>query len=173
MFPARRRKREVRSSIALRKEGSVWRGARGGVAPDGEQDQDRKQCGAKAHTAPSHSILVERTVRAAGLVGDLLVAHDDLLLTDGSPIVAVYTALAPQDDLPGGPAGFWAEARAAWPPPLRPAGGSPRRWPFTYEVELLLDGVRYVATATWPSDEIAGNEPSVALTFTPDLLSVS
>jgi hypothetical protein len=41
--------------------------------------------------------------------------------------------------------------------------------PFTYEVELVLDGHRYVATASWPADEIAGNEPSVALRFTPDL----
>ncbi len=41
--------------------------------------------------------------------------------------------------------------------------------PFTYEVQLLLDGVRYVATAEWPADEIRGNEPSVALQFTPDL----
>jgi hypothetical protein len=41
--------------------------------------------------------------------------------------------------------------------------------PFTYEVELVLDGERYVATATWPADEIAGNEPSVALHFTPSL----
>ncbi len=45
--------------------------------------------------------------------------------------------------------------------------------PFTYEVELVLDGVRYVATASWPSDEIVGNEPSVALEFTPDLPAVS
>ena len=35
--------------------------------------------------------------------------------------------------------------------------------PFTYRVELVLDGARYVATAAWPADEIAGNEPSVAL----------
>jgi hypothetical protein len=41
--------------------------------------------------------------------------------------------------------------------------------PFTYEVELMLDGVRYIATAQWPADEIAGNEPSVALNFTPNL----
>lgn len=41
--------------------------------------------------------------------------------------------------------------------------------PFTYEVELVLDGARYVATAEWPADEIVGNEPSVALRFTPDL----
>lgn len=45
--------------------------------------------------------------------------------------------------------------------------------PFTYEVELVLDGVRYVATATWPDDEIVGNEPSVALDFTPDLPALS
>jgi hypothetical protein len=41
--------------------------------------------------------------------------------------------------------------------------------PFTYEVELVLDDVRYVASATWPGDEITGNEPSVALHFFPDL----
>jgi hypothetical protein len=45
--------------------------------------------------------------------------------------------------------------------------------PFTYEVELVLDGTRYVATATWPADEIAGNEPSVALHFTPGLPALS
>ncbi|MBA2366380.1 MAG: hypothetical protein H0V77_08020 [Actinobacteria bacterium] len=41
--------------------------------------------------------------------------------------------------------------------------------PFTYKVELMLDGERYVASATWPDDEIAGNEPSVPLHFTPNL----
>jgi hypothetical protein len=41
--------------------------------------------------------------------------------------------------------------------------------PFTYEVELVLDGARYVGTGTWPADEIVGNEPSVALHFTPPL----
>ncbi len=41
--------------------------------------------------------------------------------------------------------------------------------PFTYEVDLVLDGVAYTATATWPEDEIPGNEPSVALEFSPPL----
>ena len=41
--------------------------------------------------------------------------------------------------------------------------------PFAYEVELMLDGERYVATATWPDDEIKGNEPSVRLNFSPPL----
>jgi hypothetical protein len=45
--------------------------------------------------------------------------------------------------------------------------------PFTYEVELSVDGDRYAATATWPTDEIPGNEPSVALDFTPDLPALS
>ena len=45
--------------------------------------------------------------------------------------------------------------------------------PFTYEVEVVLDGARYVATASWPTDEIVGNEPSVALEFTPDLPAVA
>jgi hypothetical protein len=41
--------------------------------------------------------------------------------------------------------------------------------PFTYEVELSLDDELYVATATWPIDEIKGNEPSVRLEFSPAL----
>jgi hypothetical protein len=45
--------------------------------------------------------------------------------------------------------------------------------PFTYRVELVLDGARYVANATWPADEIVGNEPSVALHFTPNLPGLS
>jgi hypothetical protein len=44
---------------------------------------------------------------------------------------------------------------------------------FTYEVELVLDGVRHFATATWPADVIVGNEPSVTLDFTPDLPALS
>jgi hypothetical protein len=41
--------------------------------------------------------------------------------------------------------------------------------PFTYEVALVLDGVRHMATAAWPDDVIVGNEPSVTLQFQPDL----
>lgn len=41
--------------------------------------------------------------------------------------------------------------------------------PFTYKVELILDGERHVARSTWPKDEIRGNEPSVPLDFTPNL----
>jgi hypothetical protein len=44
---------------------------------------------------------------------------------------------------------------------------------FTYEVALVLDGMRHMATAAWPSDVIAGNEPSVALDFQPDLPALS
>jgi hypothetical protein len=44
--------------------------------------------------------------------------------------------------------------------------------PFTYEVELTLDGERYFATATWPNDEIKGNAPSVRLEFSPALPSL-
>jgi hypothetical protein len=43
--------------------------------------------------------------------------------------------------------------------------------PFTYDVEVTLDGTTYTATATWPDDEIVGNEPSVPLEFTPALPS--
>jgi hypothetical protein len=42
-------------------------------------------------------------------------------------------------------------------------------FPFTIRVELVLDGVRHVATATYPDDEIEGNEPWVVLRFTPPL----
>jgi hypothetical protein len=45
--------------------------------------------------------------------------------------------------------------------------------PFSYEVELVLDGIRHVATAAWPADQIVGNEPSVALSFVPDLPALS
>lgn len=45
--------------------------------------------------------------------------------------------------------------------------------PFTYEVELRIDGERYVARATWPEDQIPGNEPSVSLRFTPNLPALS
>ena len=45
--------------------------------------------------------------------------------------------------------------------------------PFTYEVEVVLDGVEYRAMATWPAEEIRGNEPSVVLRFTPDLPALS
>ena len=41
--------------------------------------------------------------------------------------------------------------------------------PFTYRVEVVLDGSRHVAEAVWPADEIRGNEPSVALEFSPRL----
>lgn len=41
--------------------------------------------------------------------------------------------------------------------------------PFTYVVVLTLDGTIYRATARYPRDVIVGNEPSVALSFTPDL----
>ena len=44
--------------------------------------------------------------------------------------------------------------------------------PFTYDVVVVLDGVRHRATAAWPSDEIDGNEPSVKLDFVPALPAI-
>jgi hypothetical protein len=41
--------------------------------------------------------------------------------------------------------------------------------PFTYTVELTLDGTAYVATATWPDDIIPDLEPYVSLAFDPPL----
>jgi hypothetical protein len=42
-------------------------------------------------------------------------------------------------------------------------------FPFTTTVTLTLDGRVHRATATYPDDEIEGNEPSVDLEFTPEL----
>jgi hypothetical protein len=42
-------------------------------------------------------------------------------------------------------------------------------FPFTTTVTLTLDGRTHRATAVYPDDEIKGNEPSVALQFTPPL----
>ena len=42
-------------------------------------------------------------------------------------------------------------------------------FPFRYEVDVRLDGTTYHASADYPADEIDGNEPSVALEFTPPL----
>lgn len=41
--------------------------------------------------------------------------------------------------------------------------------PFEYAVTVTIDGAEHRATATWPDDEIAGNEPSVVLDFDPPL----
>lgn len=47
------------------------------------------------------------------------------------------------------------------------------RGPYTYEVEVTLDGVVHRATATWPDDVVEGEEPSVPLTFAPPLPALS
>jgi hypothetical protein len=41
--------------------------------------------------------------------------------------------------------------------------------PYTYSVELTLDGERYTGTAVYPDDEIKGLEPYATLTFDPPL----
>jgi hypothetical protein len=41
--------------------------------------------------------------------------------------------------------------------------------PFTYDVELVLDGRTYAAHATWPDDLIPGLAPYVRLNFSPEL----
>lgn len=68
-------------------------------------------------------------------------------------------------------AGCMAEGTIYWDGPdrdgLRAASLGPP--PFTYLVEVVLDGTRHSASATWPDDEIAGNEPSVSLHFDPPL----
>jgi len=81
----------------------------------------------------------------------------------------------------GGSVTFTAqgEKRGCWPPEGTLYWDGPDKkgleasalgeGPFTYEVVLLLDGVRHEATAQWPADEIVGNEPSVSLNFNPSL----
>ena len=49
------------------------------------------------------------------------------------------------------------------------AAGAIGGLPFTYDVTIVLDGTRYRATAKYPDDEITGNEPNVALGFSPAL----
>lgn len=41
--------------------------------------------------------------------------------------------------------------------------------PFTYDVDLVLDGQRYAATATWPDDVLEDSGSAVALVFDPPL----
>ena len=64
-----------------------------------------------------------------------------------------------------------AEGTVSWDGPLEQglAAAALGEGPFIYEVVVVLDGARHVATATWPDDTIVGNEPSVALVFDPAL----
>lgn len=65
----------------------------------------------------------------------------------------------------------FAEGTAFWDGPdragLDAAALGPA--PFTYKVFVTLDGTEHAATASWPADQIEGNEPSVALEFSPPL----
>jgi len=67
--------------------------------------------------------------------------------------------------------GCWPEGTVYWDGPDAKGLEAARlgEGPFTYRVEVVLDGSRHVAEAVWPTDEIAGNEPSVALEFSPRL----
>lgn len=70
--------------------------------------------------------------------------------------------------------GCWPEGTVYWDGPaesgLEAAQLGPA--PFTYEVVVTLDGMRHVAQASWPADQIVGNEPSVKLGFEPSLPSL-
>ena len=69
------------------------------------------------------------------------------------------------------PPGCFAEGNVYWDGPAQAGLDAAQLGPepFTYEVSVTLDGVRHTATATWPDDEIDGNEPSVSLDFSPPL----
>ena len=41
--------------------------------------------------------------------------------------------------------------------------------PFRYDVEVVLDGVRHLATARWPDEELPDDQPRVRLQFAPPL----
>ena len=43
--------------------------------------------------------------------------------------------------------------------------------PFTYSVDLTLDGTTYRGAGTWPTDETPDAAPAVPLTWTPELPS--
>jgi hypothetical protein len=45
--------------------------------------------------------------------------------------------------------------------------------PYTYTVDVVLDGTTYTGTGTWPADEERGNEPYVTLDFSPALPAYS
>ena len=67
--------------------------------------------------------------------------------------------------------GCMAEGTIYWDGPDRAGLGAATLGPppFTYLVEVVLDGTRHSASASWPDDQIAGNEPSVSLQFDPPL----
>lgn len=67
--------------------------------------------------------------------------------------------------------GCWPTGSLYWDGP-NPKGHEAARLgdpPFTYEVDLVLDGGHYTGRGVWPDDEIRGSEPYVRLTFTPEL----
>ena len=55
------------------------------------------------------------------------------------------------------------------PDPRGEAAAALGGFPFHYAVTVTIDGRRYRASADFPRDEIAGNEPSVPLVFSPAL----
>lgn len=67
--------------------------------------------------------------------------------------------------------GCFAEGTIYWDGPAQAglAAAQLGPAPFTYEVIVTLDGAPHTATATWPADELDGNEPSVSLDFAPPL----
>jgi hypothetical protein len=67
--------------------------------------------------------------------------------------------------------GCWPEGTVYWDDPddRGLAAAKLGEAPFTYEVEVVLDGKAYRAQAVWPDDMIKGNEPSVSLDFSPAL----
>lgn len=96
----------------------------------------------------------------------------------GEQLAVIDPPRRDNDRRAGQPDGACVEqGRVYWDADVAATGRSSDQWadvplsdgPFAYEVEVVLDGSRHVATATWPDDEFADFAPSVPLTFSPPL----
>jgi hypothetical protein len=137
--------------------------------------------GASAPPAARLALLADHDGRVDSYGVELVLDH---LATTPATATAAITLRAADGrehsfDVPGEPAVGCPDGTVSWiaaPTVGQEAiaalgGGGPVAdvGPFTYEVVLTLDGVEHRATATWPDEQIVGNEPSVALRFAPEL----
>lgn len=80
-------------------------------------------------------------------------------------------SLSFEAELDSRPNGCFGEGVVYWDGPDRAGIRATRLGPApsTYDIAVVLDGIRHKARAAWPADEIEGNEPSVGLEFSPPL----